>query len=122
MGKKITDIMLLQAVIIIFSITSVLAKFASEQEFLSGGFILFYGLEVIVLGIYAVCWQQIIKRFDISVAYANKATVLLWGAVWSRLIFKEVQSPRQFAAMGLVIAGVVILNLSKSPSAEGGAA
>ncbi|MBO5998654.1 MAG: transporter [Lachnospiraceae bacterium] len=122
MGKKITDIMLLQAVIIIFSITSVLAKFASEQEFLSGGFILFYGLEVIVLGIYAVCWQQIIKRFDISVAYANKATVLLWGAVWSRLIFKEVPSPRQFAAMGLVIAGVVILNLSKSPSAEGGAA
>ncbi|MBR2121823.1 MAG: transporter [Lachnospiraceae bacterium] len=122
MGKKITNILLLQAVIVIFSITSVLAKFASEQEFLSGGFVLFYGLEVMVLGIYAVCWQQIIKRFDISVAYANKATVLLWGAVWSRLIFNEVPSPRQFAAMGLVIAGVVILNLSGNSAGEGSAA
>ena len=121
MAEKLKNIALLQAVIIIFSITSVLAKFASEQAFLSRGFILWYGLEIIVLGIYAICWQQVIKRFDISIAYANKATVLLWGAVWSRLIFHEVPSPRQFAAMGLVIAGVVVLNLSGGGE-KGGAA
>ena len=119
MGKRIKDIFLLQAVIIIFSITSVIAKFASEQAFLSPGFIFFYAAEVAVLGIYAILWQQIIKRFDISIAYANKATVLLWGAIWSRLIFRETPSPRQFAAMGLVAAGVVVLNLpEKKP--EGG--
>ena len=121
MISKIRNIALLQAVIILFSITSVLAKFASEQALLSRGFILWYGLEIVVLGIYAVCWQQMIKRFDISIAYANKATVLLWGAVWSRLIFHEVPSLRQFAAMGLVVLGVVVLNLSGG-SEEGGAA
>ena len=111
MQNRVKDIILLQAVIVIFSITSVIAKFASQQAFLSPGFFFFYGAEVAVLGIYAVLWQQVIKRFDISIAYANKATVLLWGAVWSRLIFRETPSLRQFAAMGLVAAGVVVLNL-----------
>ena len=119
MENRFKYVIFLQAAIIIFSITSVLAKFASGQKFLSPGFFFFYCAEVVVLGIYAICWQQIIKRFDISIAYANKATVLLWGAIWSRLIFKETPTPRQFAAMGLVAAGVVVLNLPDK-RAEGG--
>ena len=34
---------------------------------------LLYGAEIGVLGIYALCWQQVIKRVELSVAYANRA-------------------------------------------------
>ncbi len=113
MKKRITirDIIVLQAVVMVFSITSVVAKFASAQDFLSPGFILFYGLEILVLGIYAILWQQVIKRFDISIAYANKAMVLLWGLLWSVLIFSEKVTAKKLLGVLIVIAGVVILNL-----------
>ncbi len=76
---KVKDILYLQLIVMIFSLSSVTAKFASGQKFMTGGFILFYGLEVVILAVYALLWQQAIKKFDISIAYANKAMVLLWG-------------------------------------------
>lgn len=112
MKKKITwkDLLLLQGVVMIFSITSVVANFASKQDFLSPSYFLFYGLEVMILAVYALLWQQVIKKFDISIAYANKAMVLLWGLLWSVLIFHNGITLKEVAGVVLVIAGVIILN------------
>ena len=41
---KIRDICILQAVIAVYTLSTVFAKFASGQEFLSFKFILFYGI------------------------------------------------------------------------------
>src|SRR5574344_1954248 len=89
--KKITikDILILQAVIAVYTLSTVFAKFASGESFLSFKFIMFYGIEILILGLYAIIWQQLIKKFDISVAYANKAMGLLWSIVWAILIFNE---------------------------------
>ena len=62
---KIRDICILQAVIAVYTLSTVFAKFASGQEFLSFKFILFYGIEILILGVYAIIWQQLIKKFDI---------------------------------------------------------
>ena len=70
---KLKEIFILQIVIAIYTLSTVFAKFASGQEFMSFKFILYYGLEMLILAVYAVVWQQLIKKFDISVAYANKA-------------------------------------------------
>ena len=56
---------------------------------LSPGFILWYGLEILILGIYAILWQQIIKRFDLSVAYANRSIALLWSMLWAVCCFMK---------------------------------
>ena len=87
---KIKDIIILQIVIAIYTLSTVFAKFASAEEFMSFKFILFYGIEILILGLYAIIWQQLIKKFDISVAYANKAMGLLWSIIWAILIFKEI--------------------------------
>ena len=42
-----------------------------------------------ILGIYALLWQQVIKKFELSVAYANKAVTLLWALIWGIFIFHE---------------------------------
>ena len=107
---KIRDICILQAVIVVYTLSTVFAKFASGQEFLSFKFILFYGIEMLILGIYAIIWQQLIKKFDISVAYANKAMGLLWSIVWAILIFNETITIKNVIGVIIVIAGTIIVN------------
>ncbi|MBQ2936594.1 MAG: transporter [Lachnospiraceae bacterium] len=112
-GIGIKDIILLQTVFFIYSINSIVAKLASEQESFSFMFIVYYGLELVILGIYALLWQQIIKKFELSVAYANKAVTLIWGMIWGSLLFKEQITLTKAAGILLVIAGIVILNGKK---------
>ena len=110
--KKITvkDILLLQAIIIIYTLSGVAAKFASGNEFFSFNFILFYGLEILVLGIYAILWQQIIKKFDLSVAYANRSIALLWSLVWAVVFFREDIKVQNIIGVAIVIIGTMIVN------------
>ena len=117
-GNKLSikNLLFLQGVVMIFSLVSVLSKFASDESFTSIRFLLFFGAELMVLGIYAVLWQQVIKRFDISIAYANKAMVLLWGLLWSVIIFREQITVQKALGVLIVIAGVVILNLPEKAS------
>ncbi len=110
---QIKDILMLQIVFFIYSINSVVAKFASAQEPFSLNFILLYGLELCVLGVYAILWQQLIKRMELSVAYSNKAVVLLWAMVFGALLFKEQITLTKVAGILLVIVGIVVLNSEK---------
>ena len=73
-------------------------------------FILYYGLEMMILGVYAIVWQQLIKKFEISVAYANKAMGLLWSIVWAILIFKDTVSIKNVIGVVIVIIGTMIVN------------
>lgn len=107
---KWKDFLMLQAVFAVYSISSVVAKFASANEMMSFKFVLFYGLDVLILGIYALLWQQVIKRFELSVAYANKAITLLWALIWGILIFREQISIGKVLGILLVMAGIFILN------------
>lgn len=108
-GMKVKDILLLQFVFLIYSINSIVAKYASAEEF-GLKFILLYGLEVMILGIYAILWQQVIKKFELSVAYANKAVTLIWAMLWGAVLFKEQITMNKVAGILLVIVGIVILN------------
>lgn len=112
-GIVIKDIILLQAVFFIYSINSIVAKLASSQESFSFMFLVYYGLELVILGIYALLWQQIIKKFELSVAYANKAVTLIWGLIWGSLLFKEQITLSKTVGILLVIVGIVILNGQK---------
>lgn len=115
MNQKMTikSFLLLQAIFLIYSISSVVAKIASANEVMSLKFILLYITEAAVLGVYAILWQQAIKKVDLSIAYANKAVTLLWALVWSVLLFKETIKPNQIIGILIVMAGIVILNLKE---------
>ena len=107
---KIKQILILQAIIMVYTLSTVVSKFASGEDFLSFKFMLFYGLEILILGVYAVLWQQIIKKFDISIAYANKAMSLLWAIVWSILFFHESITIKNVIGVIIVIIGTIIVN------------
>lgn len=107
---KLVDVLLLQTAVMVYSLSTVAANFASKYEFLSLKYILFFGLDFMILAIYAIFWQQIIKKFQLSIAYANKAMTLLWSMLWNFLIFSQGITPRKVAGVLLVVAGVVVMN------------
>lgn len=112
MNQKISlkNILVLQAVVIVYTLSSVVAKLATGEEVFSFAFFLFYGLEIVILGIYAILWQQMIKRFDLSVAYANRAMAILWSAVWAVVLFRESLGIKQLIGIAFVVVGTVIVN------------
>lgn len=110
-NKKIVSIIILQAIIAIYTMSGVAAKFASRYEFLSFKFILCYAVEIFILGVYAILWQQIIKRFDLSIAYANRSIALLWSMIWAILFFNESVTLKNFVGVIVVIIGTIIVNI-----------
>ena len=112
MNQKISlkNIIVLQAVVIVYTLSSVVAKLATGEEIFSFSFFLFYGLEIAILGVYAILWQQMIKRFDLSVAYANRAMAVLWSAVWAVVLFREELGIKQIIGIAFVVLGTVIIN------------
>ena len=108
----IKQIVLLQAIVVIYTVSGIMAKFASAGETLEK-VILFFGLDLMFLGIYAICWQQMIKIFPLSVAYANRAMALLWSAVWAKIIFGEQIGVKQMIGIAFVILGTLVVNTDK---------
>ena len=118
--KKIKNILLLQGVVIIYSISSVMSKLASGQKDDMLKFFLYFGLEIVFLGLYAVFWQQMIKRFDLTVAYANRAMVILWSLIWAVIFFKDSITVQNICGIVLVIVGTILVNVenTKEESAD----
>ncbi len=113
--KKISikNILLLQAVVIIYTLSGVAGKIASTNELLSFKFILFYVIEIAILGIYAILWQQIIKRVDLSTAYANRAIAILWSMLWAVIFFHENITIQNIIGVIIVLVGMIIVNGEK---------
>ena len=105
-------LIILQGTVCLYTVSGIAAKLASNYEFLSWGFILCYGLEIFVLGLYAIIWQQIIKRVDISIAYANRAVAVFWTMLWSFLLFNEQITVQNLIGVALIFVGTWVVNSS----------
>ena len=110
-GVTIKNILLLQVIIIIYTISSVMAKLASSSAEEPFRMLVFLGLEFVILAIYAVLWQQMIKRFELSVAYANRAMAILWSMIWAVIFFHDEITFRNVLGVLIVLLGMVIVNL-----------
>ena len=107
--KKLGNIIFLHSIIFLYALTSLCSKFASGMEFFSLEWFLVYGLQIFILGIYAILWQQILKRMNLNFAYANKSLALVWGMLFGVLIFKESISVWNILGAVIVLIGVIVM-------------
>jgi drug/metabolite transporter (DMT)-like permease len=89
-----------------YSLGGICSKFAGQAEFLSLQFIVLYGLVLLNLFVYAIFWQQILKRLPLVTAYSNKAVTVIWGILWGFLFFGEPVTWKKLAGSLIIIAGV----------------
>lgn len=110
--KKIQwkQIAVLQFAVMIYTLSSVAAKYASPYNVLSWPFILYCAVEIILLGIYAIVWQQLIKKIDLSIAYANRSMAILWSMIWAVIFFGENITFQNMIGVIIVLTGTMIIN------------
>ena len=110
--ENVKNYIVLNILFVLVSLSSVCSKFASQCEFLSLRYCVFQLGMVFFLGVYAIGWQQVIKRMPLTTAYVNKAVTVAWGLIWGVVIFKEELTPGRIIGALIVIAGVVMFALA----------
>jgi drug/metabolite transporter (DMT)-like permease len=116
--KRLGVLLALHLLLMLYSTSGILSKTAARYPFMSPGFILSYGGMIAVLGVYAIGWQQVIKRIPLTTAYANRAVTVIWGIIWGAVLFHEGVSPLKVVGALVVLAGVVLFALADSEDAS----
>ena len=107
--SKFFNYIMLHSILLLYSLGSVFSKKASEYKFLSVEFILYYGIVILILAIYALLWQQVLKRMDLVTAYANKAVTVIWGMIWGIVLYNEKISIYNVLGVIFIIFGVYLV-------------
>lgn len=106
--NKFKTILLLHLLLMLYSTSGIFSKLAAVQPFLSIRFCMYYGVIIVLLGVYAIAWQQIIKRLPLTVAFANKAITIVWSVIWGSFFFHEHITVGKIIGGILVIVGVIV--------------
>lgn len=109
--NKIFNYIFLHFCVLLFTVTTILSKYASAYDFLSLNYIMIFALMIINLGVYAILWQQAIKPFKASVAYSNKSLTTIWTLVFSAVLFNERITIHNIIGAMMIIFGVVLVAL-----------
>ncbi len=106
--KKISIgmILILQAAIFFYSLSGVFNKMAALESFMSFNFILYFGISLAILGIYAIVWQMILKRVSLSTAYSNRPVSMIWGIIMGSMIFQEQITLPMIIGSAIIMVGV----------------
>lgn len=106
-NSSIKWILNLQLSVIVLSLAGVFSKLASNYSVITWEFLIFFTIVVFLLGIYALLWQQIIKRYELTVAYVNKSLVIIWTFIWAWAFFGETITWNNIFGAILIIIGIV---------------
>ena len=107
---SIKGIIFIQLAVIVYTFSGVMGKLAAGHDFLSWPFIIFIGLELFILGCYAIIWQQIIKRYPLSIAYVNRAMAIFWSTLWAAIIFGERITLNNIIGVIVIFVGIMVVN------------
>lgn len=107
--RRIRIFATLQILFFVYSFSSVLSKMAGRNDLLSTRFVGYYFFSMLLLGIYAVGWQQIIKCVPLVTAYSCKAVTMLWSCLWGTIIFSEHVTLGRSIGIFLVVGGVFLV-------------
>ena len=107
--NKLKIIFILHIVLMVYSFCGVCSKKAAGEEFLSFRFCMYYGIMILIMGLYAVVWQQVLKRLPLTTAYANKPIGLIWGMLWGSLVFHEKITIKMLVGAAVIFIGIYMV-------------
>lgn len=93
---------------LLYTCVSLFTKYASQQEFMSWNYMVGLIGAVGVMGLYAVLWQQILKRIELSMAYMFKGTSLIFVMLLAYVFFDEQIAWNNIVGAIIIISGIVL--------------
>ncbi len=106
---KAKYVIVLHLLLLVYSFSGVLSKMASEQQFLSLKFIIYYSGVIFILCVYAFAWQFILKELPLSIAFSNKAITVIWGIIWGMVFFGEKLRLTLIIGGCMIIVGIILM-------------
>ena len=103
--------LLLHLTLFLYSVVNIFAKYAGENLAAEAyrPALLFTALEFVSLGVYAILWQQTLKRMPLTFAFANKAVCTLWTFLFGVIFFSEKVTLGKGIGIAVVLAGVCLV-------------
>lgn len=110
---KLNSIFFMHTAFLIYCLYPLLGKFATRYELLSFPFMALYFVVFGVLFVYAILWQQVLKKIPLTTAIANKSITIVWGVLFGLLFFEEKVSLKMAVGAALILSGILILSTEK---------
>ena len=102
----------------LYACVSLFTKYASQQSFMSWNYILGLVGAIGVMGLYAVLWQQVLKRIELSLAYMFKGSSLIFVMLLVHVLFDEQITWNNVVGTIIIISGIVLFANSAEPIAN----
>ena len=109
----LNKVLLILIAFIVYSVSSIFSKLASQHEFLSLPYVLFFCGVVASLGIYALLWQKVLAFMQLNKAFLCKSITIIFILAISVFLFGEQVSMNNLIGAGLIISGLVVLAWKK---------
>lgn len=71
---------------------------------------------IAVMGVYAILWQQILKRIELSVAYMFKGTSIIFVMMLAYLLFGEQITWNNIIGAIIIICGITLFAYNPTPN------
>ena len=102
----------------LYACVSIFTKYASQQEFMSWKYMLGLIAAIGVMGVYAILWQQVLKRIELSMAYMFKGTSIVFVMLLAYVLFGEQITWNNIVGAIIIIGGIVLFARSSEPIAN----
>lgn len=102
----------------LYACVSIFTKYASQQDFMSWNYMLGLIGAIGVMGLYAVLWQQVLKRVELSLAYMFKGTSLIFVMLLACILFGEQITWNNIVGAIIIIGGIVLFANYAEPIAN----
>lgn len=109
MCVKPLDIVALVGINMLYACVGICTKKAALQSPMSWWYWLWFVGAVAVIGIYAMLWQQVLKRIELGTAYMFKGTSLIFTMLIAALLFGEAITVPNIIGSVIIIVGIVFL-------------
>ena len=108
--KTVLDYAFMHASFLLYSFAGPISKTAANQGIFTPDFFLYAMLVLTTLAVYALMWQQVLKRFTLTKAYPNKGVVVIWNLLWAVVFFKEVITISNIIGSAVIIIGITLVS------------
>ena len=106
---KWQTLVMLHVIIFLYSLAGICSKMAAGEQFGSLFFFIWYAGVLAILFIYAIVWQQVLRRLTLTTAFANKGVTVMWGMLWGALVFAEHISIWMMIGAVVVFVGIILV-------------
>lgn len=102
-------ILALLGINMLYACVGICTKMASMQPTGSWPYLLWFGGAVAIIGAYAILWQQVLRRIELSTAYLFKGTTLIFTMLIAALLFGEAITVSNVVGSLIIVTGITLL-------------